>query len=43
MTSKVDIRSVRFIPNMSTTSKIFIDKKRKNKNRKVLNNPKNWN
>lgn len=43
MTSKVDIRSVRFIPNMSTTSKVFVDKKRKSKNRRVLNNPKNWN
>ena len=38
----MDIRNHRFVPNMSTTSKVFVDKKRKAKNRRNLNNPKNW-
>ena len=40
--SKMDIRKHRFVPSISTTSKVFIDKKTKSKSRKVLNNPKNW-
>jgi hypothetical protein len=38
----MDIRKHRFQPKISTTSKIFIDKKRKSKNRRFLNNKKNW-
>ena len=33
---KMDIRSVRFVPHISTTSKVFVDKKRKNKSRSNL-------
>ena len=34
---KVDIRSVRFVPHMSTSSKVFDDKKRKSNSRSNLN------
>ena len=30
---KMDIRSVRFVPHISTTSKVFVDKKRKSNSR----------
>ena len=33
---KIDIRSVRFVPYISTTSKVFVDKKRKSKSRENL-------
>ena len=33
---KVDIRSVRFVPHISTSSKVFVDKKRKSKSRSNL-------
>ena len=33
---KVDIRSVRFVPHMSTSSKVFVDKKRKSNSRSNL-------
>lgn len=32
----MDIRKHRFVPNMSTTSKVFIDKKTKSKKRSTL-------
>jgi hypothetical protein len=38
----MDIRKHRFQPKISTTSKVFVDKKRKSKNRRFLNNKKNW-
>jgi hypothetical protein len=38
----MDIRKHRFQPNISTTSKVFVDKKRKSQKRQKLNNPKNW-
>ena len=34
----MDIRKHRFVPNMSTTSKVFIDKKTKSKKRSKLKN-----
>lgn len=34
---KVDIRNVRFVPSIDTSSKVFMDKKRKSKNRRALN------
>ena len=33
---KIDIRSVRFVSNISTTSKVFVDKKRKSNSRSNL-------
>ena len=33
----IDIRSVRFVPHISTTSKVFVDKKRKSNSRSNLN------
>lgn len=33
---KIDIRSVRFVPYISTTSKVFADKKKKSKSRENL-------
>ena len=39
---KMDIRKHRFIAPISTTSKVFVDKKTKQKSRKYLNNPNNW-
>ena len=33
---KIDIRSVRFVPYISTTSKVFVDKKMKSKSRENL-------
>ena len=38
----MDIRKHRFVSPISTTSKIFIDKKTKQKSRRYLNNTKNW-
>lgn len=38
----MDIRKHRFIPQIKTTTKVFEDKKRKQKKRKFLNDPKNW-
>jgi hypothetical protein len=38
----MDIRKHRFVPKISTSSKVFIDKKRKMKSRRYLNNKKNW-
>lgn len=35
-TKKMDIRSIRFIPHISTTSKVFLDKKRKSNSRSNL-------
>jgi len=34
---KVDIRQHRFVPQISTTSKVFVDKKRKSQTRRELN------
>lgn len=34
---KVDIRNVRFVPSIDTSSKVFMGKKRKSKNRRALN------
>ena len=39
---KMDIRKHRFVPNFSTATRVIVDKKRKQKSRKFLNNPKNW-
>ena len=33
----MDIRKHRFVPTISTTSKAFVDKKRKAKARRILN------
>lgn len=33
---KMDIRAHRFVPHISTTSKVFVDKKRKSKSRAIL-------
>lgn len=33
---KIDISSVRFVPHISTTSKVFVDKKRKSNSRSNL-------
>ena len=33
---KIDIRSVRFVPDISTTSKVFVDKKKKSESRENL-------
>ena len=38
----MDIRKHRFVPHISMTTKVIIDKKRKQKSRRFLNNPKNW-
>jgi hypothetical protein len=38
----MDIRKHRFVPNFSTATKIIVDKKRKQKARRFLNNKKNW-
>ena len=38
----MDIRKHRFIPNMSTATKVIVDKKRKQKSRRFLNDKKNW-
>ena len=37
-----DIRAHRFIPKISTTTKVMVDKKRKQKSRRFLNDKKNW-
>ena len=41
--NKMDIRKHRFVANINTTSKVFIDKKRKQKSRRFLNDKRNWN
>ena len=38
----MDIRKHRFVPSFNTGTRIIIDKKRKQKTRRFLNNPKNW-
>lgn len=38
----MDIRKHRFVPAIKTTTRIIVDKKRKAKTRRYLNNPKNW-
>lgn len=38
----MDIRKHRFVPAIKTGTKIITDKKRKQKRRRHLNNPKNW-
>jgi hypothetical protein len=40
--SQMDIRKHRFVAPISTTSKVFVDKKRKQKSRRFLNDKKNW-
>ena len=40
---KMDIRKHRFVANINTASKVFIDKKRKQKSRRFLNDKRNWN
>lgn len=37
-----DIRKQRFIPSISMTSKVYLDKRLKQKSRRFLNDPKNW-
>jgi len=39
---KMDIRKHRFTPNFSTATRIIVDRKRKQKSRRFLNNRKNW-
>lgn len=39
---EMDIRKHRFVPSFNTGTRIILDKKRKQKSRKFLNNPKNW-
>ena len=39
----MDIRKHRFVANINTTSKVFIDKKRQQKSRRFLNDKRNWN
>lgn len=39
----MDIRKHRFVANINTSSKVFIDKKRKQKSRRFLNDKRNWN
>lgn len=42
-TSKTfDIRKQRFVPAISMTSKVYLDKRSKQKSRRFLNDPKNW-
>lgn len=42
-TSKTfDIRKKRFIPSISMTSKVYLDKRLKQKSRSFLNDPRNW-
>ena len=38
----MDIRKHRFTPKISTTSKIFVDKKRKQRERRFLNDKRKW-
>ena len=38
----MDIRKHRFVPAINTATRIIVDKKRKAKTRRYLNNPKNW-
>jgi hypothetical protein len=38
----MDIRKHRFVPNFSTATKTIVDKKRKQKSRRFLNDKKNW-
>lgn len=40
--AKMDIRKHRFVPNMNTSTKIIVDKKRKSRSRRVLNDKRNW-
>ena len=41
--AQMDIRKHRFIPDFPTATRIEVDKKRKRRSRRFLNNPKNWN
>lgn len=38
----MDIRKHRFVPQIKTASRIIIDKKRKQKSRRFLNDQRNW-
>jgi hypothetical protein len=38
----MDIRKHRFVPQISTASRIHLDKKRKQKSRRFLNDKRNW-
>lgn len=38
----MDIRKHRFRTKISTTSKVFVDKKKKAKSRRVLNDKRKW-
>lgn len=42
-TSKtLDIRKNRFVPAISMSSKVYLDKRLKQKSRRFLNDPRNW-
>lgn len=38
----MDIRKHRFVPDISTASRVHLDKKRKQKSRRYLNDRRNW-
>ena len=38
----IDIRKHRFVAAVKTCTKVILDKKTKQRNRRHLNNPKNW-
>jgi len=42
MKERMDIRKHRFVPTISTTTKVFVDKKRKAMTRKALNDKRKW-
>ena len=43
MKPNFDITKHRFVANFSTASRIIVDKKRKQKSRRFLNDSRNWN
>ena len=38
----MDIRKHRFVPQFSTATRIIVDKKRKAKSRRILNDKRKW-
>ena len=42
MKPQFEIKKHRFTPNFPTATRVIVDKKRKQKSRRFLNNEKNW-